>query len=205
MSEPRLLGAVLAGGASRRFGSDKAVAPLAGRSLVEHAAEALAPVCEEVVVVSSVPGHDFGSYTTLADSRPGEGPLAALESALGHAATYGFSAVFVLACDMPVSRHLTAQLAGAYDGTTSVAAHREAPPGFEPLCAIYPVHRLGVVTRLLDEGERAARALLETDGGEAVKLGRVPNINTGADLVDFEASTRGGHGSDDRSGDAPDR
>ena len=46
-----ILGCVLAGGQSQRFGSDKALAELAGRSLLARAVDALWGWCEAVVVV----------------------------------------------------------------------------------------------------------------------------------------------------------
>lgn len=51
MSDPRVSGIVLAGGASRRFGADKLAATLDGRPLLERAIEAVAAVASEVVVV----------------------------------------------------------------------------------------------------------------------------------------------------------
>ena len=46
-----ILGAVLAGGQSSRFGSDKALAELGGATLLERAVDALSAWCEKVVVV----------------------------------------------------------------------------------------------------------------------------------------------------------
>src|SRR5687768_5356431 len=46
-----ILGAVLAGGQSSRFGSDKALAELDGRTLIARAVDALAGWCEYVVAV----------------------------------------------------------------------------------------------------------------------------------------------------------
>ncbi len=182
MSRPRLLGAVLAGGRSRRFGSDKAVARLAGRRLVEHAAGPLADVCDSVVVVSSIPGHTFDPYDTLEDSRPDEGPLGAMEVALEHAWRHDHDGVFVVACDMPIGSAVAERLARAFDGTSGVAARRDDPPGFEPLCAIYPVDVLPRVTALLDAGERAARVVVEAVGAHLLDVGAVPNVNTVEDL-----------------------
>ncbi|HMP57293.1 MAG TPA: NTP transferase domain-containing protein, partial [Novosphingobium sp.] len=45
-----ILGCVLAGGQSSRFGSDKALAELGGRSLLALAVDALSGWCETVVV-----------------------------------------------------------------------------------------------------------------------------------------------------------
>jgi molybdopterin-guanine dinucleotide biosynthesis protein A len=47
-----VIGVVLAGGEGKRLGGgSKAAAPLAGRPLVEYPLEALAEVCERVVIV----------------------------------------------------------------------------------------------------------------------------------------------------------
>jgi len=47
----RVLGAVLAGGQSSRFGSNKAAATLDGRDLLHHAADRLRPHVDSIVVV----------------------------------------------------------------------------------------------------------------------------------------------------------
>ena len=47
----RILGAVLAGGASSRFGSDKALALIGGRTLLDRAGSALRPFVAEVVAI----------------------------------------------------------------------------------------------------------------------------------------------------------
>src|SRR5690242_19973966 len=58
-------GAVIAGGRSSRFGSDKAEALLDGMPLVEHAAAALKPPVDAMVLV----GRDRASWLCLHD-RP---------------------------------------------------------------------------------------------------------------------------------------
>jgi len=95
----RLLGAVLAGGASRRFGSDKALAELDDRPLIAHAVAALQPFVETVAIC----GRAFGDHLALADRpAPGLGPLGGLGAALRHALDHGFDAVLSIGCDMPV-------------------------------------------------------------------------------------------------------
>jgi molybdenum cofactor guanylyltransferase len=47
----RILGVVLAGGQSTRFGSDKALAEYQGHTLIARAVDALSGWCEYVVVV----------------------------------------------------------------------------------------------------------------------------------------------------------
>lgn len=91
----RLLGAVLAGGQSSRFGTDKAQAVLDGRTLVEHAIETLRAHCDEVVVI----GERAGGLPDM--PRPGLGPLGGIAAALDHGATHGFRCVLTIGCDMP--------------------------------------------------------------------------------------------------------
>lgn len=121
-----LLGTVLAGGASRRFGSPKALARLHGRPLWRVAADRLATVCDRVVVVANDPvvtkrvreglaadrvpgagapirGHEAppARVTVAGDRRPGLGPLGGIDAALRAAAEAGLDGALVLAVDMP--------------------------------------------------------------------------------------------------------
>jgi len=106
----RILGAVLAGGRSSRFGSDKAQAMLEGARLLDHAVAAVAPFCARVVVC----GRDDPRHATLADRpAPGLGPLGGLNAALHLAQADGFDGVLVTGCDMP---RFPAELARALIG-----------------------------------------------------------------------------------------
>ncbi|MBJ6123175.1 molybdenum cofactor guanylyltransferase [Sphingomonas mollis] len=91
----RPLGAVLAGGRSSRFGTDKAQAVLEGRTLVDHAVATLRRHCDEVVVI----GKQAAGLPDL--PRPGLGPLGGIAAALDHAATHDFRCVLTIGCDMP--------------------------------------------------------------------------------------------------------
>ncbi len=83
---PRPMAYVLAGGKSRRFGSDKARAMLAGQPLLLHVARQLEPVCSCVWVVAQRAGqYDDLGLPTLGDLALGLGPLAGLQTALSHA------------------------------------------------------------------------------------------------------------------------
>ena len=53
-SQP-ILGAIMAGGAASRFGSDKALALFEGRPLIDHVAQALADQAAAVIVVGHWP------------------------------------------------------------------------------------------------------------------------------------------------------
>ncbi|MBK7285215.1 MAG: NTP transferase domain-containing protein [Sphingomonadales bacterium] len=48
--KPKILGAIIAGGKSRRFGSDKTVAELRGKPLIQHVIDGLSPQCDDLVI-----------------------------------------------------------------------------------------------------------------------------------------------------------
>ncbi|WP_203339663.1 molybdenum cofactor guanylyltransferase [Planococcus beijingensis] len=97
-----LVGILLAGGLSRRYGSPKAFAELEGELFYERAYHALAAVCDDVVIISRPElmerfSSDAEVITDL-DWIEGQGPLAGILSGIiaKRADKY-----FVLPCDMP--------------------------------------------------------------------------------------------------------
>ncbi|WP_405285544.1 molybdopterin-guanine dinucleotide biosynthesis protein MobB [Gaopeijia maritima] len=150
MNDRALLGVVLAGGESRRFGRPKGEARVGRLTLVERASRTLRPLCAEV----RRSGPD-----DLPDLRPGEGPLAGIESALARAASTGADGVVVLACDLPAVHtatlvRLIERWREAADPRNTVAAP-DLP--LQPLAAVWGVGMLPAVTAALDRGERSAR------------------------------------------------
>jgi len=102
----RVAGVIVAGGLSRRFGSDKASANLRGRPLLQWVRDALAPVVDELVVVTAAgqalpPMHPAIPVTVVEDREPERGPLAGL--AAGFAATAA-PVCFAASCDAPLLR-----------------------------------------------------------------------------------------------------
>jgi molybdopterin-guanine dinucleotide biosynthesis protein A len=93
-----ILGAVIAGGAATRFGSDKALALLDGKPLIDHAADALRAHVDALVLC----GRTREGWTSLPDlPRPGLGPLGGIAAALAYAQAHGFASVLTIGCDMP--------------------------------------------------------------------------------------------------------
>lgn len=104
-SEPgRPAGVILAGGRSRRMGGgDKALLPLAGKPLLQHVIERMAPQVDGLAlgVESASPGLAAFGLPQLADAQPGHrGPLNGLLAAMRHFASR--SRWLLLApCDAP--------------------------------------------------------------------------------------------------------
>jgi molybdenum cofactor guanylyltransferase len=92
-------GIILAGGASRRMGRDKAWIPLHGRTIIERVLDRLRRVCGEVILVTNDPGaHRKLGARVVGDIFPGKGSLGGIYSGL---ITAEHERSIVVACDMP--------------------------------------------------------------------------------------------------------
>ena len=168
----RIVGAILAGGEARRFGSDKAVALFEGRRLIDHVAQNLAGQVEELIVV----GRAHAGLTSVADRpAPGLGPLGALAGALAWAHSNGFKAVLSAPCDVPLLPHdLVQRLAG------------EGPAFVDglPVVGWWPSTLADHLNQWLAADQpRAVRRWAAAVDARAVPLDQLPaNVNTRADL-----------------------
>lgn len=75
----------MAGGLSRRMGTDKAFVPIAGRPMLAHVIERLAPQCTALVINAAGDPARFGAFgqPVVADTIPGfPGPLAGVLAGL---------------------------------------------------------------------------------------------------------------------------
>jgi len=202
LSNAPVPGAILAGGASRRFGSPKALATVDGVRIIDRVRSALATAVDEMVLIANEP-HLFADLglPIRADRVPGLGPLAGIEAALRWAAERGGAGALCVSCDLPfASAGLLRALAERGDGAHAVVPESPRGHGIEPLCAWYPVAALPAVERALDSDDRSLRALLSS-----VETVRVPlevvrrfgdpdvlffNVNTRDDLARAEELAR---------------
>lgn len=167
-----ILGAVLAGGQAKRFGSDKALAVLGGHTLIAHAVDALAGWCEHVVVV----GRETAPAPTLPDwPRPGMGPLSGIAAALHHARDEGYEAVLTCGVDS----------VGLPDDLPALLGSAPAYLADQPVIGLWPASAVEAIeTILTGDGRHSMHRFAEVIGSRAVKTGAKPaNINTPADLA----------------------
>lgn len=167
-----ILGAVLAGGKSSRFGSDKALAELGGHTLIALAVDALSGWCEHVVVV----GRETAPAPTLPDwPRSGMGPLGGLAAALHHARDEGYEAVLSCGVDAAVLPDKLLELLGR--GPACLAG--------QPVIGLWPAATLEVLEALLHSEERhSMRRFAELVGARPIETAvPVSNINTPQDLA----------------------
>lgn len=167
----RILGAILAGGKARRFGSDKAHALYRGERLIDRVANALNAQCDALVLCGRVePG-----FTCIPDlPGPDMGPLGGINAALRFGRDNGFDSVLVAPCDIPDLPHdLAAQLSG---GQAALVAN-------QPVVGLWPTNLADRLAGFLEGDKRAVMAF--ADAVEARRVEIEPplgNVNYPEDL-----------------------
>ena len=196
-------GAVLAGGAARRYGGrPKGLVELGGRRILDRVVDVVAAVTGEApLLVANAP--DAGGWRpdlrTIPDVRRDSGSLGGIYTAV----VSGSGPVLCVAWDMPfltedlLGALVTGATSGAYDAFLPESDGRR---GVEPLCAVYgPACRLAIERQLARGDLRAVGFHADVKVGtlslERVRAFGDPdelffNVNTPTDLERAEAAWR---------------
>lgn len=167
MADQRLTGVLLVGGASRRFGSPKALALLDGETLAERAWRALGDACDERLAFGkAADGLDL-PFELRDDGSDVRAPIAGVVAGLRAAA---HDVCVVLPVDCP---HMTAS-------TLRLLGERVAVPQTGPLPGAFSKEMLPELERRLRAGELSLRGVntnvVEVDEAE------LADVDTPSDL-----------------------
>lgn len=173
---------IIAGGSSRRMGTDKLFLRMGGRSLLERTIASCEAYFRPVKLVAP-DGARFSSlgYAVVADSPRACGPMAGVIAALEDCDT---DSCFVTAADLPdLNAEVIASLLSRYRGQQYLGLIETN--GVQPLCGIYHKSALEVFYRYAGDNEfslvKALRALRHS--GIPIPGGRWRNINRPEDLA----------------------
>ena len=134
-------GFVLAGGASRRMGRDKALLPIDGATMVERIATQVRAAAGNVTLIGSPEKYGHLGFPVMADEVEKCGPLGGLYTAL----RLGIAEWNLLvACDMPhVNETFLSELLEAAEASDADCLVPEIDGKIDPLCAVYHRRLLG--------------------------------------------------------------
>jgi molybdopterin-guanine dinucleotide biosynthesis protein A len=160
---------VLAGGRSRRFGRDKLIEPIGGRTLLEHAIDAVGPLAQETIVVAApdeqraVPD----GIVLARDPSSFEGPLVGLLTGLRQATQ---SVVLVVGGDMPtmVPSVLGALIDRLDDALVHAVVLEHGGERYPLPGAVRTAPARAAAERLVAAGERRLGALYEALGAAVI-------------------------------------
>lgn len=198
-------GIILAGGLARRMGGgDKALLALAGRPLLAHVIDRLAPQVAEIAINANGDPARFASFglPVIADTVPGfAGPLAGVLAGMRWAAARGHSHVVSAAADTPFfPPDLAARLATAKgDQPIAMAATNDPERGLSehPTFALWPVDLADDLEYALTQGNMRKVIVWTSRHGCARAVFRdqdMPffNVNTPEDLEEAERIAKSG-------------
>ena len=149
---------VLAGGMSRRMGTDKALLPIDGRPMIQSLIRSLIPVSRDIIVSlndgerqeelkQALPA----GVRVVYDERPGQGPLMGIYAGLKASET---EVNLVVACDIPEIDPGFLTEMRSYTGDHDVVASVDGEGRTNALLAMYRRSVLPLMKRQLDEGQR---------------------------------------------------
>jgi molybdopterin-guanine dinucleotide biosynthesis protein A len=199
MSAPPTLGLLLAGGLARRMGGgDKPLRLIAGRTILAHVIDRLAPQCDGLLVNANGDPARFAAYglPVVADSVPDfAGPLAGILAGLDWMAENrpGLEWLVSVAADTPfIPRDLVARLHAAREAEGLPLACAASGGWTHPVIGLWPVAlREDLRHALTVEDERKIDRWTARHGCAAVEWEAAPvdpffNANKPDDLAEAE-------------------
>jgi molybdenum cofactor guanylyltransferase len=152
-------GIILAGGSSRRMGTDKALLHWGDKNLLENAVLVLQPLCCDLMISSDNPAHDLPGIRRISDKFPGKGPMAGIYSCLKGSRTEDN---LVMAVDMPglTTDILRFLLERGQGYQAAVFLRPEGMP--EPLAAYYHKELVGAMAAFMERGDYAMHFLISS-------------------------------------------
>jgi|SRR5262249_15698432 len=195
-----LTGFVLAGGASRRMGRNKAQLPWGAGTLLTHAIDRMTRVAGDIYVVGRVETNNL-PVTVLPDKESGIGPLAGIHTSLSHSTT---DWNLILAVDLPLlTTEMLMWLTDLEGRTSELAIVPRVESRLQALSAVYHRDFLPEVERALKKRESSIHRLLERvntriiEEDQLIANGFSPkmflNVNTPEDLERARAVAKATH------------
>lgn len=170
-NEFSIAGYVTAGGASSRFGFDKARAELNGHPMLKRVCALIESATGSVSVIAP-----FGRYAEFGeriveDRWPGEGPLGGIITGLMDAAasSHGHTWCLIVGCDMPfLTGEWLKYLSERALASSAAIVTPESPGGLEPLCSCWHTSATSKLQYAFEDGIRKVTEAMKRVSMEVV-------------------------------------
>lgn len=168
---------ILAGGKSRRFGQDKALALVEGVPMLVKAVNLLRSLkLEPVVMTEEGRNYSFLDCRIAKDSVPGKGPLGGIFSAM---LMFPNTTLMVLTCDMPyVTRETLKTLMTNHTNEFQVTIYATPECGRQPFPGIYEPSLFTHILDRLSNDELSMQSLFYS-------LSRIKILSGSPETMDF--------------------
>ncbi len=146
--ETKISGFILAGGRSRRMGTDKAMLPIENQSLLKRMISRIEPFCESVAISGQNPDYLIYKLEMISDVFSDCGPISGLYSVLNYTSTEWN---LVVSVDVPfVNEELIRYL--LINATEYDCVIPQHDSGVEPLVGLYNRRILPVLDEMIKAG-----------------------------------------------------
>jgi molybdopterin-guanine dinucleotide biosynthesis protein A len=148
MISKSITGIILAGGKSRRMGTEKGLLKLGDKHMIEYAIEVLKKVCDQILLIENSNAYHFLGYSVYPDIFPNSGPMGGIYTGLVNSKN---NLNLVLSCDMPFIKPelLIDLIANSEDKDIVVPWH--GGHKFEPMCALYHKNVKSLLLQFIQE------------------------------------------------------
>ncbi|MCD8145548.1 MAG: molybdenum cofactor guanylyltransferase [Oscillospiraceae bacterium] len=152
---------ILAGGQSRRMGTDKAALPFGDETMLASLVRRFQGLCPVAVSLRTAGQFDTAGAGEIVDRYPGQGPLAGLQAAFAQTEA---ERIFLTGTDLPfLSVELASALLDAAENSQGGDAWviQRSDGKMEPLCGVYSRRCAKPAEECLREGRRSFRSLFQ--------------------------------------------
>ena len=190
----KVVGYLLAGGASSRFGQDKGLVEIGATPMLARMIDLLDSVTKSAKIVGSPEKYAQFGIEVIPDRWPGEGPLGGIVTALRNSSKFKPKPEWnlILSCDMPfLTSEWLGYLVARAIKSSAQAVYPQSAHGPEPLCACYRTDAGPALQEMFERGVRKVTEALkhvrtevldEADWKRFDSAGRLFwNMNTPAD------------------------
>lgn len=187
INSENILGVILAGGLSKRFGSDKALQYIGEKTFIEKISDLLKNYFNHVVISSNdLDKYSFLGLPIINDEIENRGPLGGIYSILKK---YNQD-IFVIACDLPlVDNLLIEEILNSKSKDPIIFATTE--DYFQPLCGLYKKEILNNLENYLQNGNNSVMGFVKNIRHTIVANNNIENqlvnINT---VLDYELNIK---------------
>jgi molybdenum cofactor guanylyltransferase len=178
---------IMAGGESRRMGTDKSMLTIEGRPIIQRTCEQLTAYFEQILIsANDAAKFAFLGFQIVPDKVPEQGPLMGIASALEVSDN---DLNFVIACDIPQIelRNVRRILAEAVGSDADIIIPVTNEGKYEPLFAVYRRNLVKTINKVLSSGGRKISDVFKSCKVKEVKLkDSLVNLNTMAEYEEFQ-------------------
>jgi len=180
---------IMAGGASRRMGTDKSMLTIEDKPIIERTCEQLGNCFEQILIsANEVEKYTFLGFQIVPDKVPEQGPLMGIASTLEASVN---ELNFVIACDIPQIKLVTIKqmLARAAESKADIVVPKTGKNKYEPLFAVYRKSALEAINKTLSSGKRKIADVFNLCKVEYFELDdtdRLLNLNTMTEYEEYQ-------------------